>query len=449
MRLTVFAALLLVCDGASLPLVSRHPGPPVPPPPSPLACAGTNTSRNGITFLGRCFCEPGWLGHYCDEPLRQHGHCECKPDDYVAFRNFSKELSHPKGYICEALCHWNAEVGCPRTIAGEWKWNQLGKQLHFYQDRLPRKRRNTDLVGRLIEFAEGYEQFRALNHTHLGHVIEFGCGGYTQTRNIMEHVDVRVDSVTLVDPMIKDYQKIARCSFGNGTLLGIMNTTLVPSTVESYGARFAGGGGSSGRNSSGSGSGSGSGSVAVGGRVWPQYDTVIDMNVLVYAQDAFKFLETLHRSLKVGGLLVFHERWFENHVKSSKCKVSGFEVNVIQVGKTLLDHFLSHYSRAPFYSTNQTRDQVLPHPSPPPVSLAPTRLPLTLPRPSHSSSPSPLSLSLSLKLTPSPPLTPLPSPSPSGAAVPRLVLHVRQRAQLLDRRAENQGVSARALHIDI
>ena len=34
------------------------------------------------------------------------------------------------------------------------------------------------------------------------------------------------------------------------------------------------------------------------------FDTVIMMNILVYALDAFQFLETLHASLKVGGLIV-------------------------------------------------------------------------------------------------------------------------------------------------
>ena len=34
-----------------------------------------------------------------------------------------------------------------------------------------------------------------------------------------------------------------------------------------------------------------------------QLDTVIVINVMEYAQDAFQFLETVHRSLKRGGLL--------------------------------------------------------------------------------------------------------------------------------------------------
>ena len=64
------------------------------------------------------------------------------------------------------------------------------------------------------------------------------------------------------------------------------------------------------------------------------------MNVLVYSLDAFEFLETIHHSLKVGGLLIFHDRWFSNIAVSSTCKTAGFFTNVLQVSKGLLDHFL-------------------------------------------------------------------------------------------------------------
>lgn len=64
---------------------------------------------------------------------------------------------------------------------------------------------------------------------------------------------------------------------------------------------------------------------------YQKYDTVIVMNVLVYALDAFEFLSTVHNALKPGGLLLFHDRYFDNWAKSSKCKTAGFTVNVLQV----------------------------------------------------------------------------------------------------------------------
>lgn len=39
---------------------------------------------------------------------------------------------------------------------------------------------------RLREMANGFDHFKKLNNTHLGSVVEFGAGGYTQTRNIFE-----------------------------------------------------------------------------------------------------------------------------------------------------------------------------------------------------------------------------------------------------------------------
>ena len=89
------------------------------------------------------------------------------------------------------------------------------------------------------------------------------------------------------------------------------------------------------------------------------FDTVVMMNVLVYAQDALAFLSTLHSSLKVGGTLIFHDRWFEDPVSSSHCKFVGFAMHIIQVRRALLQHFLdSSFSVEPLINTAQTRGQV-------------------------------------------------------------------------------------------
>ena len=87
-----------------------------------------------------------------------------------------------------------------------------------------------------------------------------------------------------------------------------------------------------------------------------QFDTVIVMNVLVYSSNAFEFLETLHRVLKPGGLLLFHDRYFLNMVQSSKCKTAGFQSH-IQVVKPFLEHFLSFFDSEPYFNTKQNELQ--------------------------------------------------------------------------------------------
>lgn len=170
----------------------------------------------------------------------------------------------------------------------------------------------------------------------LGDVIEFGAGGYTQLRNIMENVRVTLKSVVLVDPLVNDYKLIKACSYESGrfTVNGTsFPTELSTSPVESFDLNL--------------------------GRPRRQFDTVICMNVLVYAQNAYKFLTALYESVKPGGLLLFHERWFDNVVKSSVVcgKTSGFMVNVLQVTRPVLDHFMSHFTSELFLSTNQTANQ--------------------------------------------------------------------------------------------
>jgi hypothetical protein len=84
------------------------------------------------------------------------------------------------------------------------------------------------------------------------------------------------------------------------------------------------------------------------------------MNVLVYCLDAFKFLEKVHAMIKPGGLLLFHDRWFDNWVVTSKCKTVDFYHLPTQVSKHVLDHFLSHFTvdSGPFFSYNRTQGQI-------------------------------------------------------------------------------------------
>jgi len=303
-------------------------------------------------FMNKCFCSAGYdpwpsadpkASVICNVTVSKIGPCDCPVDDRSFLTNDSWYWHFNRGELgirCTSLCKSNSQIGAPRSVPAEWKDNNGWKQAGFYKKELTiasERRRHNHLLGRLDEFAEGFGMWHYLNKTNLGDVIEFGAGGYTQLRNILERTQgVTLSSVTLVDPLIHFYKAIQSCSFETGQLLvrgravAGGNTTLVESTVEAWGAANKGRG---------------------------LFDTVICMNVLVYAQDAFKFLETLHGALKPGGLLLFHDRWFDNPAVSSACKMSGFMTNVLQLRPPLLDHFLSLFDTSLFYNTNQTIDQ--------------------------------------------------------------------------------------------
>ena len=176
-----------------------------------------------LSFLGKCFCKPGYFrlagakgssnehSATCSEPLLQHGDCDCHPEltelqQREAFL-LDQKWSHKKGYRCTALCRYSAEAGVITSIDQEWHENQVWRQMPFYKQELTQtsqdSKARTHMRIRLEEFHEGFRGFQGLNGTHLGRVVEFGAGGYTQTRNLLERTTATMDSVVLVDPMVR------------------------------------------------------------------------------------------------------------------------------------------------------------------------------------------------------------------------------------------------------
>ena len=66
-----------------------------------------------------------------------------------------------------------------------------------------------------------------------------------------------------------------------------------------------------------------------------QYDTVISINVIEHTQDAFKYLTGLYLSLKDNGLLIFHERYYNDNEISN-----GDLYHPIRIKRIILDRFL-------------------------------------------------------------------------------------------------------------
>lgn len=45
------------------------------------------------------------------------------------------------------------------------------------------------------------------------------------------------------------------------------------------------------------------------------FDSLLSINVIEHAWDAFEFLENIHKALKHGGMLIFHERFYRFDLK--------------------------------------------------------------------------------------------------------------------------------------
>ena len=150
----------------------------------------------------------------------------------------------------------------------------------------------------------GFSDYAALPK-HLGNVIEFGCGAFTQVRNILK--DHTADSIVLVDPLAKVYQeKHQHCSYKNDMLDG-KPVTVHAVAVEDFDGNFS-------------------------------YDTVIFINVLSHCYDARKVLDVIWRSLKPGGVLVFQER-IEERGADLRYDVG----HPLTVRQNVLDGFLARF----------------------------------------------------------------------------------------------------------
>ena len=150
----------------------------------------------------------------------------------------------------------------------------------------------------------GFADYAALPK-HLGNVIEFGCGAFTQVRNIL--TDHTADSIVLVDPLARVYQeKHQHCSYKNNVLDG-KSVTVVATSVETFETDYP-------------------------------FDTVIFINVLSHCYDARKVLDVVWRSLKLGGTLVFQER-IEQRGANLRYDVG----HPLTVRKNVLDGFLARF----------------------------------------------------------------------------------------------------------
>lgn len=291
------------------------------------------SDQNEILFMNKCWCRPGWESSLsrpalqCDKPVLSHDRCKCgtkevqqKGESYFDAHQHNAYLDslqiNGDDVTCYHLCRYNSETGVTIAHTSEWKDNLYWKQIGFYTKELricSHNLRHTHMRERLDEFAQSYHNYAFLEDKlawkktsstdtskeesilprSLGHVIEFGAGGYTQTRNLLEHVDIHMDSITLVDPLLWPYGKLDGCTYQGGVFkvnssstMKSYRTHLFNTSVEKWGERHFGEG------------------VLLqtpidylphNVTVEQQYDTVIVMNTLVYSNHAFKFLETVYR----------------------------------------------------------------------------------------------------------------------------------------------------------
>jgi len=225
-------------------------------------------SDHQFLFFGRCFCKEGWGGEFCDETLDRYSDCEC--------RQLELEM---QSFRCHQLCGYIYEAGVVKSRGDVWTSATLN-EFKYWDDQIELNPHiNND---RTLEHWEGFDHFQSLNELYsFGKIVELGAGPFTQVSYLLEvFSDKPVTSVSLVEPNLFRYVNFQKCPYANGTLKNIP-TVLISAPVELIEFRDV-------------------------------FDTLIHINVLEHVQDALLYLEKAYEMLKPGGLLIFHERWFED-----------------------------------------------------------------------------------------------------------------------------------------
>ena len=258
-------------------------------------CKRHDCRGHGTCLIGKCFCRLSYEGIDC-ESSNQSPVQLCMTDDRC--------LAHPLYGIGEVpLERWKAAVSIERNL---WV-NHDG-----FDDRW-----NDHLAG--------FDNYKMLPND-LGNMLEMGCGPYTQTLSILrlKEKHVNISRLTLWDPNANIYMKqVKYCSYKTGTLEGFdyFPTRIITSKSEEMHSYIN------------------------------EFDTILMINVLEHVQNAYQILQNLYNALKVDGILIFGERWWDHLYESGNYQTDN--MHPIRIKYYVWKYFTDHFS--PLYDARNHR----------------------------------------------------------------------------------------------
>ena len=256
-------------------------------------------------LLGACFCGPGAGGEWCERAAVPPS---CAAEERQAYSPLSSGLHrHTAHDVC---AFYNAPYGTLAVDRRRWKAAQeweaalwTATSAAVTTDRNEHHRRQFD------NYAELPRQ--------LGHVVEVGCGPFTQLQTILPSRQY-FDSITLVDPLIETYaRKVRGCPYSRGKLQG-KHVALVSAPLEEL-------------------------------HLPTKADVLVMVSVLQSVRDVPRAMQAAYNALRGGGLLVFAERAFderwEAYRASGKAEAAVFwDVgHPCAVKMNVLEHFMAAF----------------------------------------------------------------------------------------------------------
>jgi len=238
-----------------------------------LPCTGGCGTR-GVCFFGRCRCAPGAMravGGGCESGGAVPLVCKVFKTKYPVkgSRTYDADqcLVHPE--------YGSAVIPSKRWLAAQAAEAELWR-------RGGDKGSHAGVGDRAQSHVERFDRYRMLPRD-LGKVAEVGAGPWTQTYFALRaRPDVRLSSLTVIDPGIPGYLAAGKSTYQNGSMAtgaGHTPVHLLPVGAEQVPKNYHG-----------------------------SFDTVVMINCVEHTFNAFATLYSAHSLLRPGGTFVFQER---------------------------------------------------------------------------------------------------------------------------------------------
>jgi SAM-dependent methyltransferase len=223
--------------------------------------------------------------------------------------------------------YWQAGQGITRIPQERWRIAQTFERAGWME----KWRGATD--DRNLFHAEAFNSYHALHGRHFKHAIELGCGPFTNLRVIGDFV--RVDAVSLLDPLLESYLQLPKCRYTRQVLrlhsgkqeLAVAETFACP--IEEMPAQ---------RN----------------------YDLIVMMNVIEHCFDVELIFEKILAISRPGTVFIFHDSIYDAEKTRSVLERKYYEAgHPLMVGYEVMEQFMArHFSTLYFSRIPEPDDQI-------------------------------------------------------------------------------------------
>lgn len=278
----------------------------------------TGSGCNGHTcFIGACFCADGSGGESCERGQARVRTCDAFARD--AYKPGASDIT--RFSALDQCAFYEPAYGIIRVDEKRWREAQQWEAAMWAEAPAAQTTDRND------HHAAQFDRYAALPAS-LGHVVELGCGPYTQLQTILQlRSEGVVKSITLVDPLAAHYMARTKgCTYRDSRLIS-RPARVVTQAAEDF--------------------------LMPNGML---ADVLIMTFVLQSVRSVPAVLQSAFNALRPGGWLVFADRVFDARWDSTRAGGDAFwDVgHPCSIKQTVLDHFLEGFEEV--YSRRHVKE---------------------------------------------------------------------------------------------